>query len=109
MHHDEQREETMKPFTHQCAAMIACAALLAAPAMALAQAKPKNSPAVPEACRPMVGVERQMCVECNDKPFYKKVGCEQRVFWTTCKGKRLINDEFCKLHQDKGPPAAVGG
>jgi hypothetical protein len=63
--------------------------------------------AVPAACQATQGVERKMCIECGDAPIHRRIGCEQRVFWTTCKGKRLINDPYCKTHQDKGPPAAV--
>ena len=59
---------------------------------------------IPEACTRMKGVERKICVECDGVSFFKRIGCQQRVFWTTCKGKRLFEDSYCQSHQDQGPP-----
>jgi hypothetical protein len=86
--------------------IFAAAASLPAPAGDLAKRK---APVIPEACREKQGVELKMCLECSDVPIYRRPGCDQRVFWTTCKGKRLLTDEFCKTHEHKGPPQAVGG
>lgn len=61
-------------------------------------------PAVPQTCAPLTGVERKICVECANEAAFRRLGCEQRVFWTTCRGKRLFDDPFCRAHQDRGPP-----
>jgi hypothetical protein len=70
--------------------------------------KPAPAP-VPEACVSLKGIEQRICVECDKVPLYKRIGCQQRVFWTTCKGKRLIEDSYCQMHQDLGPPRGEGG
>lgn len=63
---------------------------------------------IPQSCATMKGVERKICVECEGVAFFKKIGCQQRVFWTTCKGKRLFEDSYCQSHQDQGPPRGRG-
>ena len=63
---------------------------------------------IAEACTRLKGVERKICVECDGVPFFKRIGCQQRVFWTTCKGKRLFEDSYCQSHQDQGPPRGEG-
>jgi hypothetical protein len=63
---------------------------------------------VPEACTGKRGVERKICVECEGVPFFKRIGCQQRVFWTTCRGKRLFEDSYCQANQDQGPPRGEG-
>ena len=64
----------------------------------------KAAKPVPEACGRMIGVERAICIECDGIAFFKRIGCQQRVFWTQCKGKRLFEDSYCQMHQDRGPP-----
>lgn len=59
---------------------------------------------IPQGCADMKGVERKICIECDGIAFFKRIGCQQRVFWTTCKGKRLFEDGYCQMHQEKGPP-----
>lgn len=86
-------------------AMIILAGVSAEQAIAAEPTKGKAK-ALP-ACESMRGVEMKMCLECHELPTYRRPGCEQRVFWTTCKGKRLFTDEFCKMHQDSGPPQQV--
>jgi hypothetical protein len=81
-----------------------------APARAAdAKAKPTKTAPIPAACQDKPGVEQKICVQCGELPIFKRIGCEQRVFWTTCKGMRLVKDPYCQMHQDKGPPAPVGG
>jgi len=63
---------------------------------------------VPASCAKTSGVERQICIECDREPIYKRIGCQQRVFWSTCKGKRLLSDSYCQTHQDQGPPRGEG-
>ena len=69
----------------------------------------KKAAPIPAACQDKPGVEQKICVECDGLPLYKRIGCEQRVFWTTCKGMRLIKDPYCQIHKEGGPPAPVGG
>jgi hypothetical protein len=64
---------------------------------------------LPQACTPLKGVERRICVECDSVAMFKRIGCQQRVFWSACKGKRLFEDPYCQAHQDKGPPRGEGG
>jgi hypothetical protein len=63
---------------------------------------------IPQGCARLDGVERKICVECDGVAFFKRIGCQQRVFWTTCKGKRLFEDAYCQMHQDGGPPRGEG-
>ncbi len=63
---------------------------------------------IPQGCARLEGVERKICVECDGIAFFKRIGCQQRVFWTTCKGKRLFEDAYCQMHQDGGPPRGEG-
>ena len=41
-------------------------------------------------------------VQCADVPIYKRVVCEQKVFWSLCKGKRLFTDAYCQQNQSLG-------
>ena len=66
--------------------------------------RPGDRQPIPQGCADMSGVERKICVECDGVAFFKRIGCQQRVFWTTCKGKRLFEDGYCQMHQEKGPP-----
>lgn len=72
------------------------------------QAKRAARP-VPQACTSKKGVERRICVECDGVEMFKRIGCQQRVFWSACKGKRLFQDPYCEAHQDQGPPRGEGG
>jgi hypothetical protein len=84
----------------------------ATPATPAAKPAPNRQPArqaarpqpIPQGCADMKGVERKICIECDGIAFFKRIGCQQRVFWTTCKGKRLFEDGYCQMHQEKGPP-----
>ena len=77
----------------------------AEPAAQKPAARPAAQPApLPQACADKQGVERKICVECDGVSLFKRIGCQQRVFWTTCKGKRLFEDSYCQMHQDQGPP-----
>src|SRR5690606_21028734 len=75
-----------------------------------AESKPAARPVadaakpVPEACARMIGVERAICIECDGIAFFKRVGCQQRVFWSNCKGKRLLQDSYCQMHENRGMP-----
>lgn len=97
--------------------MLACAFLLAVTAAdSLAQVTPRSDGKqtvrpvnVPKACTTLAGVERRICVECEGVEMFRRIGCQQRVFWTACKGKRLFEDPYCRTHQDKGPPGGEGG
>lgn len=40
------------------------------------------------------------------RSWFKRIACQQRVFWTACKGKRLFQDAYCRTHQDQGRRAA---
>ena len=89
---------------------------LADPAVRLAQASPPSQgnrvarpSRVPQACTRLKGVERRICVECDGVQVFKRIGCQQRVFWSACKGKRLFEDPYCQAHQDQGPPRGEGG
>jgi hypothetical protein len=77
-----------------------------APARTPAQAA--RAAPIPQGCARLDGVERKICVECDGIAFFKRIGCQQRVFWTTCKGKRLFEDAYCQMHQDGGPPRGEG-
>lgn len=57
---------------------------------------------VPYDCRGLDGVSRDVCVRCADVPIYKRVVCEQKAFWTLCKGKRLFTDVYCQQNQSLG-------
>ena len=57
---------------------------------------------VPGDCRGLEGVSRDVCVQCADVPIYKRVVCEQKVFWSLCKGKRLFTDAYCQQNQSLG-------
>ena len=92
------------------------ASIAVEPAIQLAQATPQSQgkraarPApVPQACTSLRGVERRICVECDGVEMFKRIGCQQRVFWSACKGKRLFEDPYCRTHQDQGPPRGEGG
>lgn len=78
--------------------------LLAAAAPALAQtAAPGGSAAAPQACAAKAGVERQICVECSGLDLWRRIGCEQRTFWTLCKGTRWMNDPYCRTNREPEP------
>ncbi|MBA3800976.1 MAG: hypothetical protein H0X18_18155 [Geodermatophilaceae bacterium] len=94
----------------------ATAPVVVEPAIQLAQATPQSQgkraarPApVPRACTSLNGVQRRICVECDGVQMFKRIGCQQRVFWNACKGKRLFEDPYCQAHQDQGPPRGEGG
>src|SRR5690606_10829778 len=57
---------------------------------------------VPYDCRGLQGVSRDVCVQCADVPIYKRVVCEQKAFWSLCKGKRLFTDAYCQQNQSLG-------
>jgi hypothetical protein len=73
-----------------------------------AKPKPAKPVPVPAACTDTIGVERRICIECDSVPIYKRIGCQQRVFWSECKGKRLLTDAYCQTHEDRGPPRGEG-
>lgn len=64
---------------------------------------------IPQGCADLTGVQRQICVECDGVALHKRVVCQQRVFWTTCKGKRLFEDAYCQSLQETGRPPGEGG
>lgn len=64
---------------------------------------------VPQGCADLTGVQRQICVECDGVALHMRVVCHQRVFWTACKGKRLLEDAYCQSLQDGGRPPGEGG
>jgi hypothetical protein len=72
------------------------------------KAAPARKAPTPPHCAGMVGVEQKICVECGGVPYFKRIGCQQRVFWTSCKGKRLFEDSYCQMNQDQGPPRGEG-
>jgi hypothetical protein len=76
----------------------------AGPAKQAAQPVP-----IPQGCANLAGVQRQICVECDGVALHMRVVCHQRVFWTTCKGKRLFEDSYCQSLQDGGRPPGEGG
>jgi hypothetical protein len=57
---------------------------------------------VPYDCRGLQGVAMQVCVQCADVPIYKRIVCQQKVFWSACKGKRLFTDSYCQQNQTPG-------
>ncbi|NLD53962.1 MAG: hypothetical protein GX652_04800 [Burkholderiaceae bacterium] len=57
---------------------------------------------MPYDCRGLQGVSREVCVQCAEVPIYKRVVCEQKVFWSLCKGKRLFTDAYCQQNQSLG-------
>jgi hypothetical protein len=64
---------------------------------------------IPQGCAELAGVQRQICVECNGVALHMRVVCHQRVFWTTCKGKRLFEDSYCQSLQDRQGVQGEGG
>ena len=62
---------------------------------------------MPVDCRGLDGVSRDVCVQCADVPIYKRVVCEQKVFWSLCKGRRLFSDAYCQ--QNESPGRGEGG
>jgi hypothetical protein len=56
----------------------------------------------PYDCRGLEGVSREVCAQCAQVPIYKRVVCEQKVFWSVCKGKRLFTDAYCQQNQSLG-------
>jgi hypothetical protein len=64
---------------------------------------------IPQECADLAGVQRQICVECNGVALHMRVVCHQRVFWTTCKGKRLFEDSYCQSLQDQQGARGEGG
>lgn len=64
---------------------------------------------IPQGCADLAGVQRQICVECDGVALHMRVVCHQRVFWTTCKGKRLLEDSYCQSLQDQQGVRGEGG
>jgi hypothetical protein len=64
---------------------------------------------IPQGCADLAGVQRQICVECDGVALHMRVVCHQRVFWTTCKGKRLFEDSYCQSLQDQQGVRGEGG
>src|SRR5690606_6454825 len=108
---DAKPGQSKKPAAGRTAAQPAAAgtagaagAAAAAPAaQGAAQARgPAAGGEVPDDCRGLEGVSREVCVQCADVPIYKRVVCEQKVFWSLCKGKRLFTDSYCQQNQSLG-------
>ena len=64
---------------------------------------------IPQGCVDLAGVQRQICIECDGVALHRRVMCQQRVFWRTCKGKQLFQDADCQSLQQGGRPPGEGG
>lgn len=71
----------------------------AQPAAAQTAAPRPQSP-MPAACAAKSGVEQAICAECASQDLWRRIGCEQRVFWTLCKGTRWMNDPYCRTNRE---------
>ena len=63
--------------------------------------EPSRPVPIPQGCADLAGVHRQICIECDSVALHKRVICQQQVFWTTCKGKRLLEDSYCQSLQEQ--------
>ena len=63
---------------------------------------------IPQGCADLAGVQREICVECDGVALHMRVVCHQKVFWRTCKGKRLFEDRYCQTHDNQAPRGEGG-
>ena len=68
---------------------------------------PRTVP-IPRGCADLAGVQREICVECDGVALHMRVVCHQKVFWRTCKGKRLFEDSYCQTHENRAPQGEGG-
>jgi len=72
-----------------------------AAAPVVAQTAPSRPGAGTESgCAQLAGVEREICIQCARLNAWQRIGCEQRTYWTLCKGSRWINDPYCRTNRD---------
>ena len=63
---------------------------------------------IPQGCADLAGVQREICIECDGVALHMRVVCHQKVFWRTCKGKRLFEDRYCQTHDNQAPRGEGG-
>ena len=63
---------------------------------------------IPQGCADLAGVQREICIECDGVALHMRVVCHQKVFWRTCKGKRLFEYRYCQTHDNQAPRGEGG-
>ena len=80
--------------------VLAVTVMASAATPGVAQTAPtRPASATESACTPLAGVEREICIQCSRLNPWQRIGCEQRTYWTLCKGSRWMNDPYCRTNR----------